>query len=99
VKKQYDSKPIGFAHRLILWEASEENNYELEKGEYSWEFSFQLPEDLLPSMYFEDWLYVFYQARAYVQPQDKDLLVTKKAKMISPPGTLLPPLLTPTTLP
>ena len=70
-QKSYESSQF-FAHKVLLWQASG-NNSSLDKKEYKWNFSFKLPEDLPPSIYFEDWLFTFYQARGYVEPANKNI--------------------------
>jgi len=79
--KSYHSKQF-FSHKLTLWEPQTPQSI-LIKGEYTWDFSFQLAEDVPPSMHFDDWLFVFFQARGYVEPLDKKNV--RVAKIISEP--------------
>jgi len=79
-KKTYASKQF-FSHKVAVWEPENKQvGGTLDKGEHSWNFSFQLPENLPPSMFFDDWLFVFFQARSYVEPVDPK---KAQAKMIS----------------
>lgn len=53
--------------RYTFWKATPENT-ELKEGEYSWTFSFELPKNLPATFHYEDFVFIFYQARAYVEP-------------------------------
>ena len=43
----------------------------LDKKQYKWKFTMIIPEIMRPSVYYEDWLYTFYQAPGYVAPLNK----------------------------
>eukprot|EP01119_Soliformovum_irregulare_P011693 TRINITY_DN2957_c0_g1_i2.p1 TRINITY_DN2957_c0_g1~~TRINITY_DN2957_c0_g1_i2.p1 ORF type:complete len:697 (+),score=236.94 TRINITY_DN2957_c0_g1_i2:324-2414(+) len=77
-KKVYFSRGF-FSHRIVLWKPQNENEV-LPAGTYTHTFSFQLPTDLPPSLTYEDWFFIFYQARGYVEPENPK---SAAAKIIS----------------
>lgn len=66
-KKWHYQTKMFFKHRIVLWEPTEEET-ELPPGQHSWNFTFKLPLNLPPTLFFEDWVAIFYQVRAYVEP-------------------------------
>jgi len=82
-KKGYHSNQI-YAHKVVLWRP-EPGQSVLQKGDYCWTFSFQLPENIPPSIFFEEWLFVFYQARGYVEPLEPKKSSSSSSKIISTP--------------
>ena len=56
-----------FKHCIVLWEPSG-TDMSLLAGQHSWSFSFELPVNLPPTLYFEDWTAIFYQCRGYIDP-------------------------------
>lgn len=62
-----------FKHVVNLWLPSELET-QLDIGQHTWSFSFNLPINLPPTLYFEDWCSTFYQARGFIDPGSSNLL-------------------------
>ena len=56
-----------FKHLITLWEPNDKDQVLL-AGQHSWNFTFELPVNLPPTVYFEDWASIFYQCRGFVDP-------------------------------